>query len=65
MFTLERLMMMAYMLCIVTGSYMAVSTLKSLYSEARQLEMLASINLDSDTHKVLVFDAIEPAVGGR
>lgn len=69
MFTLERLIMFGYVLSILTGSYLAVSTLKNLYGEARELERLASLQIEEmnaqDDHKLLVFDAIEPAAGGN
>ncbi len=63
MFTLEKLVFFAYVLSIMTGSYLAVSTLRGLYAEARQLERLATLEADDLDHKVLVFDAIEPAAG--
>lgn len=63
MYHFEKLLFAAYFLCVLTGSYLAVSTLKNLYKEARELEVLASAADIRDGHKVLVFDAIEPATG--
>ncbi|NBX66139.1 MAG: hypothetical protein EBQ96_03990 [Proteobacteria bacterium] len=67
MFSIERLIMFGYLLSVLTGSYLAVSTLRQLYSEARQLEQLATLEAqdiqDMKDRKLLVFDAIEPASG--
>ncbi|MBU6235306.1 MAG: hypothetical protein KGQ41_05635 [Alphaproteobacteria bacterium] len=61
--SIERLMAVFYVVSLISGSYLAVSTVKSVFFEARRLELLASLELDDNAHKVLVFDAIEPASG--
>lgn len=64
MFSLEKLIMFGYLLTVLTGSYLAVSTLRQLYGEARRLEQLATLEAkDVEDRKLLVFDSIEPASG--
>jgi hypothetical protein len=63
MYFLEKMMLVAYICSLITGSYLAITTLRGVYSEGRRLERLSTISLDDEQHKVLVFDAIEPAAG--
>lgn len=65
MISLERMMVFAYVLAILGGSYLGVSTLRALWVEARQLETIASLRMDDERYKILVLDAIEPAAGKR
>jgi len=60
---MERLMLVAYVLSIFTGSYLAVSTLRSLWQEGRKLELISSLSVDDKRYKTLEFDKIEPSAG--
>lgn len=52
-----------YVFLILGGSVLAVSTVRTLFSEARRLEHLAVAGLQPDDHRTLIFNDIEPAAG--
>lgn len=65
MFVVERFLTLGYVLAIVLGGYFAVSSLKSLWTQASRFEQLASIsNARVEVpHTLLVYDSIEPSTG--
>lgn len=66
MFTIQRFAVIAYALTVFMGGYLAVATLKNLWTSADNFENLASATSygeDTLNHTLLVFDAVEPAAG--
>jgi|GEM_PF-2617163 len=61
-----RIATAAYVLSIFVGGYLAVSTLKGLWTEADRFQTIASASeygAETLDNTLLVFDAIEPAAG--
>lgn len=68
MYPLVRAATITYALAVFIGGYLAVSTLKTLWTTAGQIDQLAAISAsgaDAASHTLLVFDEIQPSAGAK
>lgn len=66
MFPLVRIAAVAYVLSIFVGGYLAVATLKGIWTEAGRFERLASLSeagANELDRTLLTFDSITPSSG--
>jgi hypothetical protein len=65
MLGIERFVTVAYVLTVIVGGYLAVSSLKNLWSEAERFEQIITVSASGavDPHTFLVFDSVQPAAG--